>query len=205
MTSLSAATCTEPTLGILGMGRIGQAIARRGALGFGMRVIYHNRSRLPAPVELESQADWVDKATLLKESDHLVLVLSYSPESHHAIGCRRSLRKMKPTATLTNIARGGIVDDAALVAGFAHVAGTIAAAGLDVFENEEPQLNPATLLDLPNAILTPHIGSASVRTRRAMAALTADNLIAALGKGPNAGRPTTPVNPSVLSPRRVDA
>jgi gluconate 2-dehydrogenase len=102
---------------------------------------------------------------------------------------------MKPTATLTNIARGGIVDDAALVA--ALRAGTIAAAGLDVFENE-PKLNPA-LLDLPNVVLTPHIGSASIRTRRAMAALTVDNLIAALGKGPNAGHPATPVNPSVLS------
>ena len=182
------------TLGILGMGRIGQAVARRGALGFGMRVIYHNRSRLPATVEAESHAQWVDKATLLKESDHLVLVLSYSPAAHHAIGAAE-LAQMKPTATLTNIARGGIVDDAALVA--ALRAGTIAAAGLDVFENE-PKLNPA-LLDLPNAVLTPHIGSASVRTRRAMAALTADNLIAALGKGPNAGHPPTALNPSVLS------
>ena len=181
------------TLGILGMGRIGQAVARRGALGFGMRVIYHNRSRLPARVEAESDAHWVDKATLLKESDHLVLVLSYSPAAHHAIGAAE-LAQMKPTATLTNIARGGVVDDAALVA--ALRAGTIAAAGLDVFENE-PKLNPA-LLDLPNAVLTPHIGSASVRTRHAMAALTADNLIAALGKGSNAGHPPTPVNPSVL-------
>lgn len=100
---------------------------------------------------------------------------------------------MKPTATLTNIARGGIVDDAALAA--ALRAGTIAAAGLDVYENE-PKLNPA-LLELPNIVLTPHIGSASAHTRRAMAALTVDNLIAALGKGPNAGRPPTPVNPDV--------
>ena len=181
------------TLGILGMGRIGQAVARRGALGFGMRVIYHNRSRLAPDLEAESSARWVDKATLLKESDHLVLVLSYSPASHHAIGAAE-LTQMKPTATLTNIARGGIVDDAALVA--ALRAGTIAAAGLDVYENE-PKLNPA-LLNLPNVVLTPHIGSASVHTRRAMAALTVDNLIAALGKGPNAGRPPTPVNPDVL-------
>jgi gluconate 2-dehydrogenase len=181
------------TLGILGMGRIGRAVARRGALGFGMRVIYHNRSKLSADLEAESRALWVSKATLLKESDHLVLVLPYSPASHHAIGAAE-LAQMKPTATLTNIARGGIVDDAALAV--ALHAGTIAAAGLDVYENE-PKLNPA-LLDLPNTVLTPHIGSASVQTRRAMAALTADNLIAALGKGPNAGRPPTPVNPDVL-------
>ena len=181
------------TLGILGMGRIGQAIARRGALGFGMRVVYHNRSPLAPALEAESRARWVDKATLLKESDHLVLVLPYAPASHHAIGAAE-LAQMKPTATLTNIARGGIVDDAALAA--ALRAGTIAAAGLDVYENE-PKLNPA-LLDLPNIVLTPHIGSASVHTRRAMAALTVDNLIAALGQGPNAGRPPTPVNPEAL-------
>jgi gluconate 2-dehydrogenase len=181
------------TLGILGMGRIGQAIARRGALGFGMRVIYHKRSPLSPALQAESRARWVDKATLLRESDHLVLVLPYSPASHHAIGAAE-LAQMKPTATLTNIARGGIVDDAALAA--ALRAGTIAAAGLDVYENE-PKLNPA-LLTLPNIVLTPHIGSASVHTRRAMAALTVDNLIAALGKGSDAGRPPTPVNPDVL-------
>jgi gluconate 2-dehydrogenase len=181
------------TLGILGMGRIGQAIARRGALGFGMRVIYHNRSQLSAALEAESHARWVDKASLLKEADHLVLVLPYSPASHHVIGAAE-LAQMKPTATLTNIARGGIVDDAALVA--ALRSGTIAAAGLDVYENE-PKLNPA-LLALPNIVLTPHIGSASAHTRRAMAALAIDNLIAALGKGPNAGRPPTPVNLDVL-------
>ena len=181
------------TLGILGMGRIGRAIARRGALGFNMRVIYNNRSQLSPALEAESRARWVDKATLLKEADHLVLVLPYSPASHHAIGAAE-LAQMKPTATLTNIARGGIVDDAALAAALRSK--TIAAAGLDVYENE-PKLN-AALLDLPNIVLTPHIGSASVHTRRAMAALTVDNLIAALGKGPNAGRPPTPVNPDVL-------
>ncbi|ROZ69640.1 D-glycerate dehydrogenase [Ramlibacter sp. WS9] len=181
------------TLGILGMGRIGQAIARRGAVGFGMRVIYHNRSRLAPELEDGSQAEYVDKDTLLREADHLVLVLPYSPQSHHAIGANE-LAMMKPTATLTNIARGGIVDDAALAA--ALRAGTIAAAGLDVFEGE-PRVHP-DLLEVPNIVLTPHIGSASVRTRRAMAQLTADNLVAALGHGPNAGRPLTPVNPQVL-------
>jgi len=181
------------TLGILGMGRIGQAIARRGALGFGMRVIYHNRSRLAPELEAASQARYVDKTTLLREADHLVLVLPYSPQSHHAIGASE-LARMKPTATLTNIARGGIVDDAALAA--ALRAGTIAAAGLDVFEGE-PRVH-SDLLEVPNIVITPHIGSASVRTRRAMAQLTVDNLIAALGRGPNAGRPPTPVNPQVL-------
>ena len=177
------------TLGILGMGRIGRGIARRGALGFGMRVVYHNRSRLTAEQEAESGARYVDKQTLLQEADHLVLVLPYSPAAHHAIGAAE-LALMKPTATLTNIARGGIVDDAALAA--ALRAGTIAAAGLDVFEGE-PKVHP-DLLAAPNTVLTAHIGSASVRTRRAMAALAIDNLIAALGFGPQAGVPLTPVN-----------
>jgi gluconate 2-dehydrogenase len=182
------------TLGILGMGRIGQAIARRGALGFGMSVIYHNRSRLAPEIEAACGARYVDKASLLKEADHLVLVVPYSPQSHHAIGAAE-LAQMKPTATLTNIARGGIVDDVALAKALRE--GRIAAAGLDVFEGE-PKLH-ADLLAVPNAVLTPHIGSASVKTRRAMADLTADNLIAALGSGPNAGKPPTPVNPEVLS------
>jgi gluconate 2-dehydrogenase len=179
------------TLGILGMGRIGQAIARRGAAGFGMRVIYHNRT--PLALEAAAGARYVDKATLLREADHLVLVLPYSPAAHHAIGAAE-LAQMKPSATLTNIARGGIVDDAALAV--ALRAGTIAAAGLDVFEGE-PKIHPS-LLDLPNVVLTPHIGSASLRTRRAMASLAVANLVAALGRGPDAGRPPTPVNPEVL-------
>ncbi|HWH72813.1 MAG TPA: D-glycerate dehydrogenase [Methylibium sp.] len=184
------------TLGILGMGRIGRAIARRGALGFGMPVIYHNRSRLPADQEAEVGARWVDKATLLREADHLVLVVPYSPASHHAIGAAE-LALMKPTATLTNIARGGVVDDAALAA--ALKAGGIAAAGLDVYEGE-PRLNPA-LLEVPNVVLTPHIASSSAKTRRAMADLAAANLVAALGCGAQAGRPPTPVNPEVLAGR----
>ena len=181
------------TLGILGMGRIGQAIARRGAHGFNMRVIYHNRSRLEAAIETDCGARYVNKDELLAQADHLVLVLPYSPGSHHIIG-EVDLACMKPTATLTNIARGGIVDDAALARALTW--GHIAAAGLDVFEGE-PAVHP-DLLELPNVVLTPHIGSASVRTRRAMAGLAADNLIAALGFGPNAGRPPTPVNPEVL-------
>ena len=168
------------TLGILGMGRIGQGIARRGALGFGMEVIYHNRSRLDASIESELKATYVSKEELLKRADHLVLVLPYSPASHHAIGAAE-LKQMKPTATLVNLARGGIVDDAALAEALRDR--TIAAAGLDVFEGE-PSVTPA-LLTVPNVVLTPHIASATIPTRRAMADLAADNLISFLsGKGP---------------------
>src|SRR5512134_3869755 len=173
------------TLGILGMGRIGQAIARRGALGFGMKVIYHNRSRLSPAEEQPLGARYVDKATLLRESDHLVLVLPYSAQSRHAIGAAE-LALMKPTATLTNVARGGIVDDAALAVALRER--RIAAAGLDVFENE-PSVHPA-LLELPNVVLLPHIGSATEATRRRMVDRAADNLIAAL----SGAAPPTPVN-----------
>ncbi len=181
------------TMGVLGMGRIGQAIARRGALGFGMKVVYHNRSRLDAAIETELGARWVDKQTLLRESHHLVVAVPYSAASHHLVGAAE-LALMKPTATLTNIARGGIVDDAALAR--ALRAKTIAAAGLDVFEGE-PSVHPE-LLTVPNVVLTPHIASASIPTRRAMANLAVDNLIAALGFGPNAGKPPTPINPEAL-------
>jgi len=177
------------TLGILGMGRIGQAIARRGHLGFGMKVIYHNRSRLAEADEAPIGARYVDKATLLRESDHLVLVLPYSASSHHAIAAAE-LALMKPSATLTNVARGGIVDDAALAQALRER--RIAAAGLDVFENE-PNLNPA-LLELPNVVLLPHIGSATERTRRAMVGRAADNLVAAA----TGAVPPTALNPQVL-------
>jgi gluconate 2-dehydrogenase len=177
------------TLGILGMGRIGQAIARRGAHGFGMKVIYHNRSRLYAATEAECKASYVDKATLLREADHLILVLPYSAESHHAIGAAE-ISQMKPTATLVNIARGGIVDDAALAAALRDR--VIAAAGLDVFEGE-PQVHP-DLLTVPNVVLTPHIASATIATRRAMAQLAADNVIDYLGTG----KPRTPLNAEII-------
>jgi len=166
------------TLGVLGMGRIGQAIARRGALGFGMKVIYHNRSRLPESVEAPLGARWVSKPQLLAEADHLIVVLPYSPEAQHLIAARE-LALMKPTATLTNIARGGIVDDAALADALQQ--GHLAAAGLDVFEGE-PTVHPA-LLECRNVVLTPHIASASIPTRRAMCHLAVDNLIAALTGG----------------------
>ena len=170
---LAGADIHGSTLGILGMGRIGQGIARRGARGFGMKVIYHNRSRLDPATEAHCQARYVGKEELLQSADHLVLVVPYSPASHHAIG-GAELALMKPTATLVNIARGGIVDDVALAAALA--AGKIAAAGLDVFEGE-PVVHP-DLLALSNVVLTPHIASASVPTRLAMANLAADNLIA---------------------------
>ena len=173
------------TLGIIGMGRIGQGIARRGAHGFGMKVIYHNRSRLSPQLEAECKASYVSKEDLLKTADHVVLVLPYTKENHHTIGAAE-LAQMKPTATLINIARGGIVDDAALAAALKN--GTIAAAGLDVFEGE-PSVNPG-LLTVPNVVLTPHIASATLGTRLAMANLAADNLISFFaGKGP-----LTPVN-----------
>jgi len=178
------------TLGILGMGRIGQGIAKRGALGFGMKVIYHNRSRLDASLEAECKASYVSKEELLRTADHVVLVLPYSPASHHTIGAAE-LALMKPTATLINIARGGIVDDAALAAALRDK--RIAAAGLDVFEGE-PKVHP-DLLTVPNVVLTPHIASATVPTRLAMANLAADNLIAFFdGK-----KPLTPLNPAVLT------
>jgi glyoxylate/hydroxypyruvate/2-ketogluconate reductase len=177
------------TLGVLGMGRIGQAIARRGAHGFGMRVIYHNRSRLDAATEAQLGATYVSKTDLLQQADHLVLVLPYSAESHHAIGAAE-LAQMKPTATLVNIARGGIVDDAALAVALRER--RIAAAGLDVYEGE-PSVHPG-LLDVSNVVLTPHIASATLKTRRAMADLAADNVIAFL----NEGRALTPINPEVL-------
>jgi gluconate 2-dehydrogenase len=177
------------TLGILGMGRIGQAIARRAA-GFRMRVLYHNRSRLPVEQEAACAARYAGFDELLASSDHLVLVLPYSATSHHIIDAA-ALAKMKRGATLVNIARGGIVDDAALAEALA--VGHLAGAGLDVFENE-PALNPA-LLALDNVVLTPHIASASGATRRAMIALAVDNLIAALGHGPHAGHPPQAINP----------
>ena len=175
------------TLGIIGMGRIGQGIARRGAHGFGMKVIYHNRSRLAPELEAECKARYVGKEALLKTADHVVLVLPYTPASHHTIGAAE-LALMKPTATLVNIARGGIVDDAALAVALRDK--RIAAAGLDVFEGE-PRVHP-DLLTVPNVVLTPHIASATVPTRRAMADLAVDNLIAFFeGKAP-----LTPVTPA---------
>jgi glyoxylate/hydroxypyruvate/2-ketogluconate reductase len=173
------------TLGILGMGRIGQGIAKRGAHGFGMKVIYHNRSRLSPELEAQCGATYVSKEELLRSADHVMLVVPYSAASHHTIGAAE-LAQMKPTATLVNIARGGIVDDAALAVALRER--RIAAAGLDVFEGE-PKVHP-DLLTVPNIVLTPHIASASIATRMAMANLAADNLISYFTQG----KPLTPLN-----------
>ena len=167
------------TLGIMGMGRIGQAIARR-ARGFNMNVRYYNRSRLSADLEKECCATYVDRDTLLKESDHIILVMPYTPENHHLFG-EKELNMMKPTATLVNIARGGIVDELALAKALHEK--KIFAAGIDVFEGE-PTVRPE-LLALKNIVLAPHIASATEKTRRAMIELAIENCLAGLaGKTP---------------------
>jgi len=177
------------TIGIIGMGRIGQGIAKR-AFGFGMKVIYHNRSRLSPEDEKACGATYVSKEDLLRTADHVVLVLPYTAQNHHTIGAPE-IALMKPTATLINIARGGIVDDGALAK--ALQAGKIFAAGLDVFEGE-PQVHPE-LLKCSNIVLAPHIASASEKTRRAMVDLAVENLRAALdGK-----RPPSLINAEVFS------
>ena len=167
------------TVGIIGMGRIGQGIAKR-ALGFGMKVIYHNRSHLSDADEKACGATYVSKEELLCTADHVVLVLPYTAQNHHTIGAVE-IAMMKPSATLINIARGGIVDDVALAQ--ALQSGKIFAAGLDVFEGE-PQVHPE-LLKCSNIVLAPHIASATEKTRRAMVDLAVENLRAALdGKKP---------------------
>lgn len=162
------------TLGIMGFGRIGQAIARR-ARGFDMKILYHSRNRAAAGAEHESGATYVGKEELLRRADVVLLILPYTPETHHYIGARE-LALMKPSAVLVNVARGGIVDDAALIEALKNR--TIWAAGLDVYENE-PKFNPG-FLELKNVVLSPHIASASEPTRRAMAMTAAKNLAAAL-------------------------
>jgi gluconate 2-dehydrogenase len=173
------------TLGIVGMGRIGQTIAKR-ASGFEMKVIYHNRKRVGPDIERRLNAAYVSLDELLRQSDFVVLQVPYSPETHHLIGAPE-LRTMKPTAILINSTRGGVVDDAALIE--ALKGGRIRGAGLDVFENE-PKLN-AGFLELRNVVLAPHIGSSTEATRRAMAMTAAKNLVAAL----TGGAPPNLLNP----------
>lgn len=175
----------QATLGIYGMGRIGRAVARRAA-GFDMSVIYHNRNRAAPEIEAQCRARYVSREELLAQADFLVLQVPYSPQTHHLIGAAE-LKKMKRSAILINVARGGVVDDAALIE--ALESGTIAAAGLDVFENE-PGLHPG-FLRLRNVVLSPHIASSSHATRRGMAMLAANNLVAAL----TAGNPPNLLNP----------
>jgi len=173
------------TLGIIGMGRIGQTIARRAA-GFDMKVIYNNRRRLSQDIERRLNATYAGKDELLAQADFVVLQVPYSPETHHLIGAAE-LAKMKLSAILINSTRGGVVDDAALIE--ALNSGVLRGAGLDVFENE-PRLNPA-FLQLKNVVLTPHIGSSTEATRQAMAMTAAKNLVAAL----TGGNPPNLLNP----------
>lgn len=172
------------TLGIVGMGQIGAAVARR-ALGFNMRVIYHNRRRKP-DLEAALGCEYADLDTLLKEADFVSLHCPLTEETRHLIS-DRELDLMKESAVLINTARGPIVDEEALER--ALRAGKIWAAGLDVF-SKEPVPVDHPLLKLENVVALPHIGSASIRTRTRMATLAAENLLAVLsGK-----RPPTPVN-----------
>jgi glyoxylate reductase len=171
------------TIGILGFGRIGRAVARR-ARGFGMRVLYHDTVRAPGEVERELEATYVDEPTLLGESDFVTLHVLLSPETRHLID-ETALRAMKKTAVLVNAARGPIVDEAALARALTE--GWIAAAGLDVFE-EEPKIHPG-LVPLTNVVMAPHIASASFDTRVAMSTLAVKNCLAVLDGKP----PLTPV------------
>jgi len=172
------------TLGIFGMGRIGQAVARR-ASGFSMRVLYHDSVRVPEGLERELSLEYAEPERLLRESDFVSLHVPLTPATRHLIG-RRELQMMRPTAILGNTARGAVVDEAALAEALRER--RIAAAGLDVFENE-PHVHPL-LLELDNVVLAPHIASASVATRRRMSIMAAENVIAAL----DGGRPPNLVN-----------
>ena len=175
------------TLGILGLGRIGQTVARRAA-GFSMRVIYHNRTRLSPDRERELQVEWVPREQLLRESDFLSIHLPLNPSTRHSIG-DAELRAMKPTAILVNTARGPIIDEAALVKVLTEH--SIAGAGLDVFERE-PQVHPG-LLACPNAVLAPHIGSATIETRLKITRMAAENAVEALA----GRRPPNLLNPDL--------
>jgi glyoxylate reductase len=178
----------ERTLGIVGLGAIGRAVAAR-ALAFGMRIAYTGPRAAPPGVEAALGARRLELDDLLAESDVVSLHVPLSEATRHLIDARR-LALMRPEAVLVNTARGPIVDEAALAEALRR--GTIRAAGLDVFEHE-PQVHPA-LLDLENVVLVPHLGSATVETRTAMATLAARNVAAVLRGEP----PPTPLNPEVL-------
>jgi len=176
------------TLGIFGMGRIGQTVARR-ALGFGMRVIYTDAQRIDAAAERELKAAFVDKATLLAESDFVSIHCPLLPETRHAFS-KAEFKAMKKTSVLINTSRGPVVDEAALAT--ALKSNEIFAAGLDVYENE-PQVHPK-LLDCENAVIIPHLGSASRATRAKMAEMAAGNIVAYF----RGDTPPNCVNPEVL-------
>ncbi|HUS15656.1 MAG TPA: D-glycerate dehydrogenase [Chloroflexia bacterium] len=175
------------TLGVVGFGRIGQAMARRAA-GFSMRVIYYDVHPVGADLEHELHAESVPLDQLLEEADFVTLHVNYTPETHHLLGPAQFAR-MKPTAYVVNTARGAVIDEAALVDALRD--GQIAGAGLDVYENE-PALHPG-LLELENVVLAPHIASASIDTRNAMATIAAKNIQALFAGEP----PPNIVNPEV--------
>lgn len=179
------------TLGIVGFGRIGHALARR-ARGFGMRVVYFDVYRPPPELEEELGAEYRALDDLLREADFVSLHVNLTPETRHLIDADR-LRTMKPTAVLVNTSRGPVIDEAALAGALAS--GEIFAAGLDVFERE-PEVHPA-LLDLENAVVIPHLGSATVDTRIAMGMVAVDNVFAVL----DGERPPTLLNPDAWEAR----
>ncbi len=180
---LLGASLRGKTLGVVGMGEIGQATARR-ARAFGMEIAYFNRNRVAPEIEAELEARWISLPELIAQSDILTLHCPLTEQTRHLIDAE-ALAQMKPSAYLVNTARGPVVDEAALVE--ALKAGRIAGAGLDVFEHE-PEVHPG-LLELDNVVLLPHLGSATVETRTEMALLAARNVIEVC-----AGRPAvTPV------------
>jgi gluconate 2-dehydrogenase len=190
--SFFGANICDKTLGILGMGRIGQAIARR-AIGFRMKVLYYNRHPVDKSIEEACRAEYVSKDDLLRRSDFVILALPLNPANYHIIG-EKELALMSPSAMLFNIARGGLIDEPALAKALSEQ--KIAAAGLDVFEGE-PAVYPG-LLGLPNIVMTPHIAGGTWEAQHGLALLAAENLIAALGLGPHAGHPPSIINPEVL-------
>lgn len=175
------------TLGIIGFGRIGRALAKR-ATGFDMQVLYYDNTPADAETDSALNARPVNMEELLEQSDYVSIHTDYNPSSHHLIGAPE-LARMKPTAYLINSARGPIVDEAALVE--ALKTGQIAGAGLDVFERE-PEIHPG-LLECQNAVLAPHIASASLDTRNAMGMMAVENIIAVL----SGERPPNIVNPEI--------
>ncbi len=185
---LLGADVSGATLGLLGLGRIGQATARR-AQAFGMRVVYWNRTRLPAAEEAARQLEYLSKEDVLRQSDFVSVHVAYCPETHHLLGAA-AFALMKPTAHVINTARGPVIDEAALA--HALSTGRIGGAGLDVFERE-PVIEPG-LYALENVVLAPHLGSATIGTRTKMGMIAADNLLAVC----RGERPPNCVNPAVL-------
>ena len=170
---------TGKTLGVVGMGRIGTRLARQAYHGFGMRILYHNRSRVAESLEVELDAEFCDLGELLKRSDFVSLHCPANLETRHMLN-HKTLDAMKPTAHLINTARGDVVDEAALAEALSS--GNIAGAGLDVYE-DEPQVN-SSLRGLERAVLLPHMGSGTVETREAMGFCVVKNIEAFVNKKP---------------------